>query len=270
MIQEKPGKLTARDTKFAGFLNWLPWLSFPVVSLPLPLLFFVLFLFSSTTESSAIYFFLAALSLGFGAILGLMVLVALLVYQSRWLTRLRDKLAADGITAREVDWFTKELTTSERKALAEISSQNLLLGDAYRETLAARLTASRIIGRTEKELVKVRSRIRRAQSLTGPEATTLLSDLQSDQGQLQELRGEAVQRLSQAKTRLETIEAAASRALTQDQSAAMLRRLSATQEQLPLVIEMEKLERKTLQEVEREIKPNELTTNLSEKSASKP
>ncbi len=34
----------------------------------------------------------------------------------------------------------------------------------------------------------------------------------------------------------------------------MLRRLSATQEHLPLVIEMDQLERKTLREAERELK----------------
>jgi hypothetical protein len=41
----------------------------------------------------------------------------------------------------------------------------------------------------------------------------------------------------------------------------MLRRLSATQEHLPLVIEMDQLERKTLQEAEREL--NELGRHLS-------
>ncbi len=269
MIQEKVGKLTAKDEKFAGLLSWIPWLSFLLLSLPLPIFFFALFLTSVTTESAAIYLLLVGLSLGLGVAAGLLALMLLLIYRSRWRLRLRDRLAADGITASEVVWFDKELTTSERKILRETSKQNPLLGDAYRETLAARLTATRIIARTEKELVRVRARIQRARNLTGAEISPLLSDLKSDQQDLQQLRGEATLRLSQAKARLQTIEAAASRALNQVESAAMLRRLSAMQEHVPLVIEMAQLERKMLQEAEQEITAHELSSDASGSSAFK-
>lgn len=257
MIQQPEGKLTARDEKFARLLNWLVWLAPPLFAFPIPLVFFAMFLTSATTESAAVYLFLSGMTLGLGFLAALVVLVFLLIYRHRWLQRLRDRLATDGITAKEIDWFAKELTSAERKALRETTQQNLLLGDAYRETLASRLTASRIITRTDRELVKVRSRLRRARSLVGADTADLLRDLETDQQQLQTLKNEASSRLLESKARLQTIEAAASRSLTQSETVSMLRRLSATQEHLPLVIEMERLERETLNEAESQLQERE-------------
>ncbi len=269
MIQEKARKLTAKDEKFARVLNWLPWLSFLLVTLPIPIAFFGLFLTASTSESAAIYFLLAGVSLGLGSIAGLLVVAALLIYRGRWLGRLRDRLAADGITAREVNWFTRELTGAERKSLRETTDQNPLLGDAYRETLAARLTASRIIVRTDKELARVRARIQRARTLKDADTSSLLKDLEADQQELQMLKGEASLRLSRTKARLQTIEAAASRFLNQAESSAMLRRLAATQEQAPLIIEMEQLERKSLQEAQNEISERDIGSEIPKLPSSK-
>lgn len=254
MIQFTPGKLTARDEKVARFLNWLSWLSPLLVAFPVPLLFLILFITSLSTESALFYLFFAGITFGIGAIAALALFIFLRIYRQRWLKRLRDRLAADGITANELVWFTPELTSAEKKTLRETSVQNPLLGDAYRETLAARITASRIIARADQELVKVRSRIRRAQTLKGANTITLIKDLESDQLQLQRLKGEANGRLLETKARLQTIEAAASRSLNETETSSMLRRLTATQEHLPLVIEMQKLERETLHEAERELK----------------
>jgi hypothetical protein len=254
MIQLSPGKLTARDEKIARFLNWLSWLSPLLLAFPVPLVFLLLFLTSLSTESAVFYLFFGALSFGIGALAALALFIFLRIYRQRWLRRLRDRLAADGITANELVWFTPELTSAEKKTLRETSHQNPLLGDAYRETLAARITASRIIARADQELVKVRSRIRRAQTLRGADTATLLKDLESDQLQLQRLKTEANGRLLETKARLQTIEAAASRSLNETETSSMLRRLTATQEQLPLVIEMQRLERETLHEAERELK----------------
>lgn len=254
MIPFTPGKLTARDKKIARFLNWLSWLSPPLVAFPVPLLFLVFFLTSLSTESAVFYLFFAGLTFGIGAFAALVLFILLRIYRQRWLKRLRDRLAADGITANELVWFMPELTSAEKKTLRETSDQNPLLGDAYRETLAERITASRIIARADRELIKVRSRIRRAQALRGADTATLMKDLESDQLQLQKLKGEANGRLLETKARLQTIEAAASRSLNETETSSMLRRLTATQEHLPLVIEMERLERETLHEAERELK----------------
>ena len=257
MIQQTQGKLTARDKKLANFFHWIPWIAFPLIALPFPIVFFFLFLTSAATDAAAVYLLLASVGLALGALVGGLVLFLLYIYRQHWLRHLRDRLAADGITAGEVVWFTQELSTAERKTLDETGIHSPLLADAYRETLASRLTASRIIARTDKELVKVRSRINRARGLAGPDTTTLLIDLESDQQQLQGLKNEAHGRLAEARARLQTIEAAASRSLNQAETQAMLRRLSATQEHLPLVIEMDQLERKTLQEAERDLKERE-------------
>jgi len=254
MIQFAPGKLTGRDEKIARFLNWFSWLSPLLVAFPLPLLFLVLFLTSLSTESAVFYLFLAALTFGIGALAALALFIFLRIYRQRWLKRLRDRLAADGITANELVWFMPELTSAEKKTLRDTSEQNPLLGDAYRETLAERITATRIISRTDQELVKVRSRIRRAQAPSGADTATLLKDLESDQLQIQRLKAEANGRLLETRARLQTIEAAASRSLNENETSSMLRRLTATQEHLPLVIEMERLERETLHEAERELK----------------
>jgi hypothetical protein len=270
MIQQTPGKLTAKDQKLANFLYWIPWVAFPLVALPFPVLFFLLFLSSAATDAAAVYLLLAGVGLALGALAGGLVVLLLYLYRNRWLRRLRDKLAEDGITATEVVWFTEELSTAERAILLETSKQSPLLADAYRETLATRLTASRIIAKSDKELVKVRSRINRARTLAGANTASLLLDLESDQMQLQSLKTEANARLAEARARLQTIEAAAGRSLNLGETQAMLRRLSATQEHLPLVIEMDQLERKTLQEAERDLKEHQSSVGTPERSTLEP
>ena len=57
-------------------------------------------------------------------------------------------------------------------------------------------------------------------------------------------------RLAQAKARLQTIEAAANRRLSQKETDLMLRRLAASQEQSPLALELAGLEQAALREIE--------------------
>src|SRR5712691_1930358 len=161
------GKLKARDERIANLLSWAPWLSLLVISLPPPVIFLVLFLAASTTDAAAIYLLLSFVSLGLGLVVGLFVLILLLVYRRRWHGRLRDRLAADGITAAEVDWFSSELSSEERKVWRELKAGNPLLADAYCETLAARLTASRIITRARRETLRVERQINRTRNLRG-------------------------------------------------------------------------------------------------------
>ena len=71
-----------------------------------------------------------------------------------------------------------------------------------------------------------------------------------DRQQLESLKSESTTRLAEAKARLQTIEAAASRSLSQAETDLMLRRLSAAQSHLPLAIEMAKLERQAAKEIE--------------------
>lgn len=248
MLETTSGKLNARDERLARFLSWLPWLSLATVSVPLPIVFFVLFLNSVATDSAAVYLLLSFVSLGVGLVVGLVLLSLLFVYRKRWHKKLRDRLAVDGITANEVIWFEAELTAEERKSWRELKASNPLLADAYCETLAARLTASRIAGRARSELLRIERQLNRTRNLRGVDTNELLSELTEDRQRVDKLRVEAVNRLSFAKARLQTIEAAAHRVLSQSETESMLRRLVSSQEQFPLALEIANLERDALLE----------------------
>lgn len=248
-LQTTPGKTNAGDERIAKLLSVTPWLSFVLVSIPLPIVSLVMFLAAGTTESAAIYLLLSFVSLGLGLVVGLLVLILLLLYRRRWHGRLRDRLAADGITATEVAWFMSELSSEERKTWGELKQKNPLLADAYCETLAARLTASRIIGRARGETLKVERQINRTRNLRGADTTALIEDLLADRRRSEELRKEAQTRLAEVKARLQTIEAAANRSLSQNETDLMLRRLAASQEQSPLALEMASMEREALLEL---------------------
>lgn len=242
------GKITGRDERMARLLSWLPWLSVVLVSVPLPIVFVLLFLTSVSTDSAAVFLLLSFVSLGLGLVVGLILLILLTLYRNRWHKKLRDRLATDGITANEVSWFETELTSEERKAWRELQASNVLLADAYCETLAARLTASRIAARARGEVLRIERQLNRTRSLRGADTAQLISELIADRQRVERLRHEAANRLASAKARLQNIEAAAHRALSQTETESMLRRLVSSQEQFPLALEMANLERQALLE----------------------
>lgn len=250
MLQTTTGKIKVRDERIARLLSWTPWLSFVLFAVPLPILFVLLFLTSVTTDSAAIYLLLSFVSMGLGLVVGLFVLILLLLYRRRWHGRLRDHLATDGITADEVDWFTSELSSEERKTWRELKEKNPLLADAYCETLAARLTATRIVAKARAELLRLERQRHRTRDLRGVDTTSLLNDLLSDRQRFESVRQEATIRLSEARARLQTIVAAANRSLSNSETDLMLRRLTASQEQFPLALEMASLEQEALREID--------------------
>lgn len=247
-LQKVTGKLQTNDERMSQLLKWAPWLSLVVTSLPLPIIFLILFLGAAATDTAAIYLLLSFVSLGLGLVAALTLFIALFFYRRRWHRRLRDRLAIDGITAAEVQWFASELTAEERRIWGDLQQQNPLLADAYCETLAARLTASRIISRARSATLKIERQINRTRSLRGVDTTALLQDLTSDRQRSEHLRREATTRLAESKARLQTIEAAANRKLSQTETDLMLRRLEASQAQAPLALEMATLEEEALRE----------------------
>lgn len=247
-LTQSSGKLSTRDAATARLLKFAPWLAVPIVTFPAPLLFLVLFLTSTATDTAAVFLLLAGLSLTLGFALGLMIAAILLLYRRKWLSKLRDRLASDGITADEVVWFRSELTSAERAALREIQQSNPLLADAYLETLASRLTASRIIARSKRELLRVERRLNRARMLRTPEAKALQDDLNEDHERLKHLLGQANDHLAKARTRLQMIEASASRKFSQGDTDLMMQRLGSAEDQLPLVLEIAQLEQQMLRE----------------------
>ena len=248
MEQLQQGKISSKDLTTSRLFKVAPWLALVAASIPAPLVFLVLFLTAATTESAAVFLLLAGLSLTLGFALGVVIAAILLLYRRKWLSKLRDRLASDGITANEVVWFRSELTSAERKALAEIEQSNPLLADAYMETLANRLTASRIISRSKREMLKVERQLNRARTVRTPESSALQRELTEDRERLDQVRQQASEHLAKAKTRLQVIEATASRKLSQGETDLMMQRLGSAQDQLPLVLELAQLEQQALRE----------------------
>ncbi|HBB89217.1 MAG TPA: hypothetical protein DC047_16560 [Blastocatellia bacterium] len=252
MNQSSPGKIKHSDERTARVLAWTPWLSFILVTLPLPVIFLLLFAAAATTDSAAIFLLLSFVSLGAGLVVGAVLLILLMLYRRRWQARLRDRLATDGITADEVPWFSIELSSEERAVWGDLKQKNPMLADAYCETLAARLTATRIVARSRGAILKVERQITRTRNLAGIDTSSLLNDLNSDRQRFDLIRSEAAVRLSEAKARLQTIEAAANRSLSETETELMLRRLTAAQEQFPLALEILNLEQEALGQTDTE------------------
>jgi hypothetical protein len=93
-----------------------------------------------------------------GFVTGVVITGILLQKNNAWTKEMRERIAADGIKAEEIEWFRKELKPSEKRALKAVSARDLLLADAYRETLASRLTATRIVKSSKRELLLAKQR----------------------------------------------------------------------------------------------------------------
>ncbi len=255
-------EVTRRDRLVASVLQVAPWLSFFLVALPAPLLFLLLYL--TSTAEAALYILLALSSLAIGSVAGLVVMISLLLYRRHWAKHMRNKLAADGITADELPWFMAELTTAERRALKEMEGRDPLLADAYRETLAQRLTATRVVAAAKRDLVAVERRINRVAYLQGADTTALREELRADRERLERVRAEGTERRAEAEARLQTIEAAASRGASWTEMNFALQRLNAAREHIPLGLEAARLEQQSREDASRELHEIEKRTALSD------
>ena len=251
-INSTTGKISASDQRKATLLNWAPWLSVALMTLA-PTLFFLFFYFKSA-EEAAFYLLMAIASLVLGSASGLIVAIGFLFYRRHWAGKLRERLAADGITAREVPWFSSELTPVERKALKQIQQHSPALADAYCETLAIRLNASRVISGARRELLQVQQRINRATNIQGADTAALLQDLQVDRDRLEGIKREGQRSLSEAEARLQTIEATAGRGSDWAKTNYMLQRLNEGKSNVPMALESARLEQQIREDTERELR----------------
>jgi hypothetical protein len=165
----------------------------------------------------------------------------------------RERIAVDGIKAEEVDWFKHELTASEKKSLREIGSRNLLLADAFRDTLAARLTATRIVKSSKRELLLVQRRQNKLKYLKTENSENLQNDLKNDLDKLQKIKSEAEEMRMEAETRIQMIEAAARRGGSLADNELALKKLSARTQELPLALESAKMEDEIRKDLEKEL-----------------
>ena len=255
VLLDAPGKLTAREKRLARVWQTAPWLALAGVTVVPPAVLLLVYLLSGF---SPIFLLLAITSAPFSLIIAMIVALFLVMYRRRWTRDLRDRLASDGITADEVGFFLHELTSGEKRSLREMEKKQALLADAYRETLALRLNATRLTTRARRDLLQVERRINRARYLNAPDTSVLLDELAQDRERLERLKQEGSSRRAEAEARLQMIEAAASRGASWAETNYMLERLNEGRKHLPIGLETTRAEQQLREETERELR-KELT-----------
>jgi len=242
----------------------------PLVLAGVPAIFSLLLLliFSWTPPFAATIFFFGLLLTIVCAVVGVSLSGFFLFRRSAWTRDMRERIAANGIKAEEISWFRHELKSSEKRALADISRRDLLLADAYRETLASRLTATRIVRSSKKELLAAQRRKNKLKYSKSKSLSKFQEQIEDDVRKIGEINVEAKEMLGEAEARLQMIEAAAVRGTSLAESELALKKLSARAAEIPLALEAVKMQeeiRKELEEMDDE--PDEL---VSEREPQKP
>ena len=250
-------EVTRKDLAKDKALKYGAWLAPVVLSVTPAVILFVLSIFASGA-TTAMFVFLSLIALVAGLVLGLIITGGILFYRSRWLAQVRERIAVDGVKASEVDWFKHELTTNEKTSLKEIERKDLLLADAFRDTLAARLTATRILKSTKHELLLVQRRQGKLKYLKSENSSNLQNELKTDLEKLSKIKTEAEEMRVEAETRLQMIEAAARRGGSVADNELALKKLSARTSELPLALESAKMEDELRKEFEKELENREV------------
>ena len=259
MMSRNGARLTAGERATLRLLQVAPWLAFLLLALPAPVYFFLRYL--AAEEAPGEWLLVAMTTLGIGAVAGLVVAALIVVYRVFWMRRLRERLSADGVTSAELRYFTRELTREERRALREIEQQRPALAEAYRDTLASRLTATRLLARVSREAETVERRLTDAARAQSAERATLETELRADRERLARVAKETRARQAQAETRLRAIEAAAARGASLEETGIALERLELADAYNARALEDARLEAEARAEVERELRearPREL------------
>jgi len=247
-VSDESGRLSTKDRRVAKIWQWTPWLALGGITTLPPAILALAYLL---TGGATIFLLLSISSLPIALIAAIITTIILLLFRRSWVRRLRDRLASDGITTDEVEWFMTELTTSERRALKTMERQQPLLADSYRETLALRLNATRLAANARRELLLVERRINRARYLNAPDTAVLLEELNRDRARLETLKQEGSARRAEAEARLQMIEAAASRGASWAETNFMLQRLDEGRRQLPLGLETERARQQIREDTQR-------------------
>ena len=226
----------------------------PVVLTAVPaIITFLLMLFAAgTPPTAAVVLFLGVVATAIGFIAGVTAGVFLAHKRSLWTKEMRELIAADGIKAEEIGWFYRELKPNEKRALKAVEANDRLLGDAYRETLASRLTATRIVKSSKRELMLARRRQSSIKQLKSSRAADFQAEIGKDIDKISQINDEAKIMLAEAESRLQMIEAAASRGGTLADHELALKKLSARTSELPLALEAAKMTDEIRAELEAE------------------
>lgn len=236
--------------------------SAPLVLSATPAIVFLVltFLFGSTPPVAATFFFIGLILTVLGFVVGLGLTAFFAYRHSNWTKEMRERIAADGIKAEEIDWFRHELRTNEKRALKEVGRVDPLLEDAYRETLASRLTATRIIRSAKKELFLTKrrqSKLNQLKLLNPESSEKFKAEIDRDMKKIESIHDEANQMLAEAESRLQMIEAASVRGSKLADSELALKKLSSRAAELPLALEEAKMAEEIRRELDEETEKGE-------------
>lgn len=220
--------------------------------IPAIVTFLLLLLAASGPPAAAVILFLGIIATIIGFVVGIAITGILVHNYSKWSNEMRERIAADGIKAEEIEWFRNELRSNEKRALRAVESRDALLGDAYRETLASRLTATRIVRSSKRELLYAKKRQNSLKQLKSSRAGEFQVQISKDIEKIGNINNEAKLMLVEAESRLQMIEAAASRGGSLADSELALKRLSARTAELPLALESAKIAEEIRLELESE------------------
>jgi len=223
---------------------------FVFAGVPATIFLFLFLIFGTTPPIAATFFFLGLILAAFGLILGIVLSGFFFYRYSNWSHEMRERIAARGIRAEEIEWFRKEMKPSERRTLKEMNSRDPLLADAYRETLASRLTASRIVKTSKRELLLMQKRQNKLKYLRADSSKKFLDELQTDVEKIKSINGEAKQMLAEAEARLQMIDVAALRGSSIADSEIALKKLSARASELPIALESARMTEEIRAELE--------------------
>ncbi len=223
-----------------------------LTGLPAVITFLMLLLTAPAPPVAAVILFVGIVATVIGFVTGMFILGLLVHKRSVWTRDMRELIAADGIKAEEIGWFTNELRSNEKRALRAVEARDLMLGDAYRETLASRLTATRIVKSSKRELQLAKRRQNSIKQLKSARSDEFQAEIGRDLEKIARINDEAKLMLSEAEARLQMIEAAASRGGNLADSELALKKLSSRASELPLALESAKMAEEIRLELEKE------------------
>ncbi|HZI19224.1 MAG TPA: hypothetical protein VEY09_11560 [Pyrinomonadaceae bacterium] len=247
-------RLTAGDRLAARLFRLLPWLALLACAVPAPAYF--LWRYFTVAENAGEYMLFALTSLGAGLLVGFFAALAAYALRRAWEARLRERLSRDGVTAGELKWFLREVPAERRRALREMERTHPLLAEAYRDTLAADVTAARVLAHARRESEAVGRRLAGVAQAGGAARAELERDLQKDRARIDRVVEETSEHRREIETRLQAVEAMAARDASEQETRLALLRLGSVREHAPLGLASSREESDAREEVEREALPH--------------
>lgn len=213
----------------------------------------LMILFGASPPAAVTILFFGIVLTVLGLVIGLGTTGYLLYQRNKWMRETREAIAVDGIRAHEVDWFRAEMRPAEKRMLDGLRRSDMLLADAYAETLASRLTASRIIKSSRKELQSMLRRQAKVKQLKTNKSEEYAGELAKDIAKVNSIVDDAKVLLAEAEGRLQMIEGTSVRGSVLAGNEQVIKRLTEQASQLPLALEQAKIADEIRKELEEEV-----------------